>query len=694
MEKRMSDTADQFPRPAQDGKYVLRLYITGNTRQSSRAIRHIKTICQTHLKDGHLLKVVALHDQKENGVLDQIVVAPTLVREMPGPVRRLVGDFSQTESVAALLDETVISNTHTREQLVEEVAALLARLTESEETVRAICSGEVDAVMVKGPRGDQLFTLKGADEPYRVLVEEMNQGAVTLAADGSILYCNRRFAELLKTPIESLIGLAFDSFVAKSEQPNLSRLLKAGRTKGSAGEITLCAADTSEVPFQLAFSRLPQDSEAEMCVVATDISESRQEEARLRKTMADLVEAQRALTEAKEEAERANRAKSEFLSRMSHELRTPMNAILGFAQLLALEDLNADQREGIGHIIGGGEHLLELINEVLDISRIEAGQLSLSREPVEIAEALRESIDLMQPLAAAAHVRLDPLHLGTTYVLADRQRLKQVLINLISNAIKYNRAGGSVSLTCEVSHDGVRISVRDTGIGIPREHLEQIFSPFERLGPEQGEIEGTGLGLTVAKRLVEAMKGSIGVESKAGEGSTFWIEFALTESPMVRSEVGRPQSEIESITWGEGGTVLYIEDNFSNLKLIERLFRLRPALKLIAARDGKSGLQMAREQLPALILLDLNLPDMNGRDILTKLRTEPLTCAIPVIALSADATPSQIERLLRDGAADYLTKPINVQKFLEVLDRTLNTTIQPAPRAKLRELSPAFETQP
>jgi signal transduction histidine kinase/FixJ family two-component response regulator len=690
----MFDPADQFPRPPQDGKYVLRLYVTGNTRQSSRAIRHIKTICQTHLKDGHLLKVVALHDQKESGVSDQIVVAPTLVREMPGPVRRLVGDFSQTESVVALLDEAAIPNTQTRGQLVEEVAALLARLTEAEETLRAISSGEVDAVMVKGPRGDQLFTLKGADEPYRVLVEEMNQGAVTLAADGSILYCNRRFAQLLKTPVESLIGLAFDSFVAKSEQPNFSRLLKAGRMEGSAGEIMLCAADASEVPFQLAFSLLPQDSEAEMCLVATDISESRQKETRLRKTMADLVEVQRALTAAKDEAERANRAKSEFLSRMSHELRTPMNAILGFAQLLALEDLNADQREGLGHIMGGGEHLLELINEVLDISRIEAGQSSLSREPVEIAEALRESIELMQPLAAAADVRLEPLHVATTYVLADRQRLKQVLINLVSNAIKYNRAGGSVNVTCEVSGDGVRISVRDTGIGIPGKHLEQIFSPFERLGAEHGEIEGTGLGLTVAKRLVEAMKGTIGVESKAGEGSTFWIEFAVTKSPPADSELDRPPPEIESITWGEGGTVLYVEDNFSNLKLIERLFRLRPALKLIAARDGKSGLQMAREQLPALILVDLNLPDMNGRDILTKLRTEPLTSAIPVIALSADATPGQIERLMQDGAADYLTKPINVQKFLDVLDRTLNSTTQPARRTELRELRPAFETQP
>lgn len=438
--------------------------------------------------------------------------------------------------------------------------------------------------------------------------------------------------------------------------------------------------DGRELPIEVTISPIPVGDTFMFSAFLRDVSNRKRAEEKI--------------TAAKEEAERANRAKSEFLSRMSHELRTPMNAILGFAQLLALEDLSPEQREGLGHIMGGGELLLKLINEVLDISRIEAGRLSLSREPVEIAEVLREIIHLMKPLAAAARVRLDLPQVGTTYVLADRQRLRQVLINLVSNAIKYNRAGGSISLACEVSNVRARISVRDTGIGIPNEHLEQVFSPFERLGVEQGEIEGTGLGLTVTKRLVEAMEGTIGVESRVGEGTTFWVEFALTESPLARSAEGRPPSEIEAVIWGEGGTVLYVEDNFSNLKLIESLFRLRPALKLIAARDGKSGLQMAREQLPVLILLDLNLPDMNGRDVLTKLRTEPMTSAIPVVALSADATPGQIDRLMRAGAADYLTKPINVQKFLEVLDRTLHITTPPARRADLCDLSPAFKAKP
>lgn len=458
-------------------------------------------------------------------------------------------------------------------------------------------------------------------------------------------------------------------FLATGEGPVLNKRI----------ELPALHRDGRELPIEITISPIPLGDTFMFSAFLRDVSDRKRAEEKI--------------NAAKEEAELANRAKSEFLSRMSHELRTPMNAILGFAQLLALEDLNADQRDGLGHIMKGGEHLLKLINEVLDISRIEAGRLSLSCEPIEIAEAMREIIDLIQPLAAAANVRLNLTHPGSTYVLADRQRVKQVLVNLVSNAIKYNRAGGSVSLTCELSRDRVRISVKDTGIGIPEEHLKQLFSPFERLGAEQGEIEGTGLGLTVTKRLVEVMKGTIGVESKADEGSTFWIELPRTESPLVYSEASRPPSQIELVTWGASGTVLYIEDNFSNLKLIERLFRLRPALTLIAARDGRSGLEMASAQQPVLILLDLNLPDMNGRDVLNRLRAEPVTSAIPVIALSADATPGQIERLLRAGAADYLTKPINVEKFLTSLDRTLNAKAQPPPGARVRETAPALVSE-
>jgi PAS domain S-box-containing protein len=411
------------------------------------------------------------------------------------------------------------------------------------------------------------------------------------------------------------------------------------------------------------------DADKIMFCVAHDITE---------RTRAGL-----ALKQAEDAANRANRAKSEFLSRMSHELRTPMNAILGFAQLLALDDLTDEQREGLGHIASGGEHLLKLINEVLDISQIEAGRMSLSCEPVEVAEALRESIALLQPVAAEREVRLHAAPIGATFVLADRQRLKQVLINLISNAIKYNRVAGSVSLRCETGGDRARISIVDTGIGIREEHLERLFAPFERLGAEQSETEGTGLGLTVTKRLVEAMNGTMGVESRVGRGSTFWVEFPLTQSPLARLELSARPSELAPATRVQHRIVLYIEDNSSNLKVIERLFRLRPGLKLIAARDGQSGLQVAREQQPDLILLDLNLPDMDGRDVLARLLAEPHTEHIPVIALSADASPGQIDRIIRAGATEYVTKPLNVVGFLKVLDRTLSAPPPPSARKGL-----------
>jgi signal transduction histidine kinase len=285
----------------------------------------------------------------------------------------------------------------------------------------------------------------------------------------------------------------------------------------------------------------------------------------------------RALKRAEQEANRANAAKSEFLSRMSHELRTPMNAILGFAQLLEFDDLTADQRDGVAHILRGGRHLLELINEVLDISRIEAGELSLSTEPVEVTSALQETLDLVQPLAAARNVRLISLPCTSRYVMADRQRLKQVLINLVSNAIKYNRLEGSVTITCEASENHARIAITDTGIGIPAERIEQLFTPFQRLGAEHSAIEGTGLGLTVAKRLVEAMAGTIGVESTPGQGTTFWVEFLLTDSALAIAELPHEDAAPEVLPHERTQKVLYIEDNLSNLRLIERLLERRPA---------------------------------------------------------------------------------------------------------------------
>ena len=374
------------------------------------------------------------------------------------------------------------------------------------------------------------------------------------------------------------------------------------------------------------------------------------------------------------EADRANAAKSEFLSRMSHELRTPLNAILGFAQLLEMDDLAPHQRENVAPILAGGYHLLELINEVLDISRIESGRIQLSPEAVPVETVLRETLDLIQPLAADSNVNVLGQYSQERHVKADHQRLKQVLLNLLTNAVKYNRRGGTVTVSYADAGIGrLRISVSDTGPGISLEMRERLFVPFDRLGAERQGIEGTGLGLVLSRRLVEAMGGTLGLDSTVGQGSTFWVDLALVEAP-----AGQPGREHEVTVprqerWEPAATVLYVEDNLSNLTLIERALAAHRNVKLLPAMQGRIGLDLAREHHPDLILLDLHLPDIHGVEVLDRLRAEPETREIPVIVISADATQGQIQRLRAAGARDYLTKPLDIAKLLKIVDEVLTT---------------------
>ena len=386
---------------------------------------------------------------------------------------------------------------------------------------------------------------------------------------------------------------------------------------------------------------------------------------------------EQALADAKLEAERANHAKSDFVSRMSHDLRTPLNAILGFAQLLEMDELTAEQRDNVHHIRRGGAHLLDLINEVLDIARIESGHLSLSLEPVAIVELLQHAIDLIRPMAAQRRITVQDDAISTSglrhVLLADRSRLNQILLNLLSNAVKYNADAGRVFVTCEEIPGGrLRIKVRDTGAGIAPDKLNLLFQPFERLGADQTAIEGTGLGLMVSKGLAEAMGGTLGVESRVDHGSTFWVELPLSEAQgEIAVQPVEGHSAARSSDSGATGTVLYIEDNPSNRRLMERLLSRRPGVRLIGASNGQAGLDLACADRPDLILLDLHLPDMRGEDVLRRLSEEPRTRVIPVAVLSADATPAQARNLLAAGAAAYLTKPLNVDDVLRLLDEHL-----------------------
>lgn len=391
----------------------------------------------------------------------------------------------------------------------------------------------------------------------------------------------------------------------------------------------------------------------------------------------DITERRRAaeaVEQARHAAEQATQAKTEFLSRMSHELRTPLNAILGFSQLLAMDTTTPEQRESLRYIEKAGHHLLALINEVLDIARIESGRLSLSVEPVRAPEVISEALDLIAPLAAQHDIRLDPPPAACDrFVLADRQRLKQVLLNLLSNAVKYNIPGGSVGISCEPAGDGrFAIRVRDTGYGIPLELADRVFTPFERLGAEQRGVEGTGLGLALCKALIEAMRGRITLESVPGAGTTVSIELPLAEAPAEQATTAEaPPPNPARRPAGEQRQLLYIEDNLSNLRLIERALTHRPHITLLTAIQGRLGLDLARQHQPDLVLLDLNLPDMSGREVLLALRNDPRTAHIPVIVVSADATARQIERLTADGAFAYLTKPLDILEFLATIDRAI-----------------------
>jgi protein-histidine pros-kinase len=509
--------------------------------------------------------------------------------------------------------------------------------------------------------------LRASEEQFRGLLESAPDAMVIVDAHGRITLVNRQTERLFGYRRQELVGQPIEVLVPERFHPRHlghrdGYLAQPGvRPMGAGLQLYARRQDASEFPVEISLSPLATDRGTLVSAAVRDITARRQAEEALERAMLA--------------AEQANQAKSEYLARMSHELRTPLNAILGFAQVLEMEGLRQDQRTGVAHILSGARHLLQLINEVLDIAAIEAGRLALSLEPIAVADALAEAVSLVRPLADQLGVVLvdrpvDRPQGGGRYVLGDRQRLQQVLLNLLANAVKYNREGGSVRLACEpVPGERLRIKVTDTGPGIPPESVERLFVPFDRLGSEQTPVEGTGLGLPLAKRLAEAMDGTVGLVSTVGQGSTFWVELPLTEDPSRRAERTGPLIELDRRGPDQPPlTVLYIEDNLSNLQLVEHVLGRRPGVTLITAMRPQLGLDLAAEHHPDLVLLDLDLPDLPGEEVLRRLRAGPSTANVPVVVLSADARPSQITRLLDKGARRFLTKPLNIRELLELLD--------------------------
>ncbi|MES2049925.1 MAG: PAS domain S-box protein, partial [Pseudomonadota bacterium] len=509
----------------------------------------------------------------------------------------------------------------------------------------------------------------------RSLIESNTDAMMTTDPLGIISDINHEMEILTGRSRDELIGAPSKNYFtdpARAEAA-IKKVLHEGKI--SNYELTVKAKDDKLTVVSYNASTFHDSSENLVGVFASarDITHRKEFERLMEKNNIELMNAT-------EQADKANLAKSEFLSSMSHELRTPLNAVLGFAQLMASDvpPPTATQQMSIDQILQAGWYLLRLINEILDLAMIESGKVTLSQEPMSFTEVLQDCEAMIAPQAQKRGIHMIFPSLDTLfYVHADRTRVKQVMINLLSNAIKYNRDGGTVTVSCTKSGEHrVHVSVTDTGNGLAPKQLAQLFQPFNRLGQESSSKEGTGIGLVVTKQLIELMDGSIGVESSVGVGSVFWFELAASSVPIL--DLGTTGDEaVETSTNAVLSTIknkrsiLYVEDNPANMSLVAQLVARRSDLVLLSAIDGQVGMQMARAYLPDVILMDINLPGISGFSALKLLRKDPTTMHIPVLALSANAMPRDIEKGLEAGFLRYLTKPINVVEFMEALDLAL-----------------------
>ncbi len=511
--------------------------------------------------------------------------------------------------------------------------------------------------------------LRWTEESFRLMVESVSDYAIVmLDPDGLVVSWNTGAERIKRFHAEEIVGRHFATFYPQAEvltgkpQRDLDRAAASGRYEDEGWRVR---KDGSMFWANVVFTAI------------RDQAGNLRGFAKLTRDLTERNKVEAALTGAKAAAEKANLAKSEFLSSMSHELRSPLNAILGFAQLMESDEPQptAGQQESIGQILNAGWYLLELINEILDLATIESGKLSMSLEPVSLNSVMIECRSMIEPLAQKRGISMTfPAGDIPFSVKADRTRLKQVLINLLSNAVKYNTTGGSVVVDCRgpSTAGSVRITVTDSGAGLPPDKMAQLFQPFNRLGQESGSEEGTGIGLVVSKRLIELMDGVIGMESNVGVGSAFWVELLSTAPLPLPAPSEITQASPPQLTAGRGlRTLLYVEDNPANLKLVERLIARRQDLRLLSAIDGNRGVELARVCRPDVILMDINLPGISGVEALRILREDKATAHIPVVAVSANAIPRDIQRGLEAGFFRYLTKPIKVHEFMEALDVAL-----------------------
>lgn len=499
---------------------------------------------------------------------------------------------------------------------------------------------------------------KEAEARFEALLESAPDAIIVADDKGMIAVANHRASDLFGYSRDELIGHPVEMLVPQQNRdghPDLRRgyvAHPAVRPMGAGLQLWAQRKDGSKFPVDISLAPLETPAGILVSAAVRDIT--------------DRLAAEEALRAAKEEAEQANLAKSEFLSRMSHELRTPLTAILGFTELLQLGGMPADQRDlFVDRTHRAGQHLLSLINDVLDISRVEAGSLAMSIEAVDAAPLVEDAIELIAPMAQTRRIAVANT-VRDAAVMADSGRLRQVLLNLLSNAVKYNREAGAITISSRAVGEIVSITVSDTGPGISEQDLPRLFQPFERLGVQTGEIEGTGIGLAISRGLVDMMGGTIEVASVPGEGTRFTVSLPAAEH-LAPAKVSTAAGDRDRPT----ATVLYIEDNTSNTVLVESALSMRPQIRFISAVQGQLGLELARDHRPDLVLLDLHLPDMTGEAVLAGLKADERTAAAPVIIVSADATKNRIRELLAAGAHDYITKPLVIKDFLASVDAAL-----------------------